>query len=161
MSARIYCCLSVMAGFVIACAAGAPPKPQVMVVTHYPGASPAEVENSVTTPLEHSISPAPTVEKITSVSTEGTSTITVQLAPDADPYVFVQQFLTGQNFLPDQAERPLVHVKEPKQELLLAVAISELALAENLRDEAYRLPGVSLVDVTGGGKDELVVTLDE
>jgi len=53
--------------------------PFLSVYTTYPGASPEEVEQTVTRPLEGAISNATGIRKITSTSSEGQSIITLEL----------------------------------------------------------------------------------
>ena len=158
MSLLRHTCALVLLGVLLACAGAAPPAPIVKIVTHFPGASPAEVEHGVTVPIEHSISPDPTVEEITSVSTEGMSIVTAKLAPDSDPYTL--RSLVLQASLPIEAEEPLLHIVQPEQQLLIAVAVPDTRQARALRDSASTIPGVFLVDITGGEK-ELVISLDE
>ena len=50
-----------------------------LVTTQYPGATPLEVEEEVTLPLEKAIQQMPGIDDITSVNSDGLSQITVQL----------------------------------------------------------------------------------
>lgn len=50
-----------------------------MVITPYPGASPQQVEEEVTYPLENAIQQLPYVDKITSITSAGLSQITVEV----------------------------------------------------------------------------------
>lgn len=63
-----------------------------MVVTAYPGASPQQVEEEVTYPLENAIQQLPYVDKITSITSAGLSQITVevqsQYGPDELPQIW-------------------------------------------------------------------------
>jgi len=52
---------------------------KAMIITQYPGASPTQVEEEVTYPLENAIQELPYVDYITSISTAGTSQITVEM----------------------------------------------------------------------------------
>lgn len=52
---------------------------QAMVVTQYPGASPQQVEEEVSYPLENAIQQLPYVDHVTSISTAGTSQIMVEM----------------------------------------------------------------------------------
>lgn len=54
---------------------------QAIVVTMYPGASPEQVEEEVTYPLENEIQKLPYVDFIKSVTTKGRSQITVEMKP--------------------------------------------------------------------------------
>ncbi|NVK57279.1 MAG: efflux RND transporter permease subunit [Alteromonadaceae bacterium] len=52
---------------------------KAMVITLYPGASPTQVEEEVTYPIENAIQELPYVDNITSISTAGKSQITVEM----------------------------------------------------------------------------------
>ncbi len=52
---------------------------QAMVITHYPGASPEQVEEELTFPLENAIQSLPYVDHVTSVSSAGMSQIIVEM----------------------------------------------------------------------------------
>jgi len=52
---------------------------QAMVITSYPGASPQQVEEEVSYPLENAIQQLPYVDHVTSISTAGTSQIMVEM----------------------------------------------------------------------------------
>ena len=52
---------------------------KAMVITQYPGASPTQVEEEVTYPIENAIQELPYVDNITSISTAGQSQITVEM----------------------------------------------------------------------------------
>ena len=58
------------------------PIPQAMVNTIYPGASPEQIEEEVTLPLERAIQELEYVKHITSVSSAGTSQIMVEISDD-------------------------------------------------------------------------------
>ena len=51
--------------------------PAISVITSYPGASPEDVEIKVTEPLENQLAITPGLDKITSTSSEGISTVTL------------------------------------------------------------------------------------
>lgn len=52
---------------------------QALIITQYPGASPEQVEEEVSYPLENAIQQLPSVDFITSISTAGTSQIMVEM----------------------------------------------------------------------------------
>ena len=52
--------------------------PMLSINAVYPGASPSEVESSVTTKIEDAVSALEGVEKITSISQEGISIVNVE-----------------------------------------------------------------------------------
>lgn len=58
---------------------------QALVVTQYPGASPLEVAEEITAPLEKAIQKMSEVDKIESISSAGTSEITVEIKYESSP----------------------------------------------------------------------------
>jgi len=54
---------------------------KAMVTTSYPGASPTQVEEEVTYPLENAIQQLPYVDYVTSISSAGFSQITIEMKP--------------------------------------------------------------------------------
>src|SRR5918911_1383811 len=61
--------------------------PAVVVTTTYPGADPDTVENDVTRPIEDAIATLPNIDTngLTSVSSQGVSTVSVQFNTAANP----------------------------------------------------------------------------
>ena len=58
--------------------------PVITIMTVYPGASPNEVETSVTKPIEDAISTIDQVDNVTSTSSEGVSFVVIQFLQSAD-----------------------------------------------------------------------------
>ena len=56
--------------------------PIISVISSYPGASPEDVEVKVTEPLENQLATTPGLEKITSISSEGMSLISLKFTWD-------------------------------------------------------------------------------
>ena len=52
---------------------------QALIITSYPGASPLQVEEEVSYPIENAIQQLPYVDHVTSISTNGTSQIMVEM----------------------------------------------------------------------------------
>ncbi len=58
--------------------------PYMIIVTTYPGASPEQVEETVTKPIEQAMAALDNVEEITSTSAENYSMVTIEFTDDAD-----------------------------------------------------------------------------
>src|SRR3990167_8248011 len=87
---------------------------QVIVVTSFTGADPSLVAGFITTPLENSIAQASGIDYMTSSSTQGTSTITVNLLLNYDPLKALTN-ITAQvsavvNQLPTGTQQPVITV---------------------------------------------------
>ena len=86
----------------------------VTVTTIYTGADPAVIAGFITTPLETSIAQASGIDYMTSTSTQGTSTITVNLLLNYDPLKALSDITTKVNAvlnqLPKNSQQPIITV---------------------------------------------------
>jgi len=144
----------------------------IMVQTVYPGASPSEVENTVTKKIEDAISSLEMVKKIESTSMENVSVVVVTLYEGAD----VNFLLTDAqrkvnailNDLPDDVDPPTL-VKFslddfPIMSLAVTSNLSEKDLYDLLDNKIQpvfaRINGVAKVDMIGGEEREIQVKVD-
>ncbi|MGO3655289.1 MAG: efflux RND transporter permease subunit, partial [Sphingobacterium sp.] len=151
------------------------PKFEINVIniqTTYPGASPTEVENTVTKKIEDAVSSLESIKKIESTSLESVSIVMIELNDGAD----VNFLLTDAqrkinailNDLPEDVEAPSLNKFS-----LDDVAIMSLAATSNLTEkELYdllddkiqpifaRIDGVAKVDMLGGEEREIQVSVD-
>ena len=65
--------------------------PVITISTVYPGASPSEVETSVTKPIEDAISSIDQIDNVTSTSSEGISFVVIQFQQSADVDIQLQE----------------------------------------------------------------------
>ena len=84
----------------------------ITVTTSYPGANASVIQGFITTPLEQAIGSADGIDYMTSSSTSGTSTITVNIKLNYNPNAAMTD-ITGKvdsvlNQLPKQAESPTI-----------------------------------------------------
>ncbi len=146
--------------------------PVVSVTTIYAGASPAEVENSVTKPLEDALSNLENLDEIKSTSMEGVSSVVLMLKPDADANLAIQDAQRKVNailsLLPDDASSPSISKfafdESPIMRLGVTgkVAPTELyAIVENdIIPAISKIKGVGRVIIIGGEKREIKVNVD-
>jgi multidrug efflux pump len=138
--------------------------PTIQVVTFYPGASPEVMASSVTAPLERQFGQMPGLTQMTSMSSSGSSLITLQFSLDLGLDVAEQEVQAainaGFNFLPRDLPTPPVYSKvNPADAPILTLALTSSTLAlpqvEDLADtrlaqKIAELPGVGLVSISGG-----------
>ena len=77
----------------------------------YPGASPSDVEKSVTLRLEEEIQDIDGIEEIRSTANEGATNLTIELEEDADfgrALTEIGARIDGIDTLPEEAEQPIV-----------------------------------------------------
>src|SRR5690242_4666648 len=140
--------------------------PTIQVVTFYPGASPDVMASSVTAPLERQFGQVPGLNQMTSISSEGSSIITLQFVLDLNIDVAEQQVQAAINasgtYLPRDLPNPPIYSKtNPADAPILTLALTSKALplsaVEDLADtrlaqKISQVPGVGLVSISGGRK---------
>lgn len=145
--------------------------PVVTVVTPYVGVAPADVESLVTTPIENELADVKDLKRMTSMSAEGISLITLEFEPEASIEEALQQVRDRVNRarseLPEDVEETDVQEVAmsdfPIMMLTLGGPVDELRLkllGEALQEEIERLPGVLEADLAGGRTREIRVEVD-
>jgi len=138
--------------------------PTIQVLTFYPGASPEVMTSSVTAPLERQFGQMPGLREMSSMSSGGSSVITLQFTLDVGLDVAEQEVQAainaGSNFLPTDLPAPPVYNKvNPADAPILTLGISSktmpLPQVQNLADtrlatKISQVTGVGLVSLSGG-----------
>lgn len=146
----------------------------VTISTVYPGASPAEVETSVTRKIEDAVGSLENVKKVESSSYESLSVIMVQLNTGADVNYALNDAQRKVNAiladLPDDADPPSLQKFSLDDLPIMTLSISSSKLNNkdlyDLLDKKIepifsRVNGVAQVDLVGGQEREIQVNLDE
>ncbi len=146
--------------------------PTLSIRTDYEGASPEVMERLVTSVIEEIVATVPGVEEITSVSSQGNSSVRVSFVwgTDIDAAALdVQATLEDEiNELPEDIVRPRVSKFDiasfPVVILGVASKLDPVELTElidkQIRYRFARLPGVAQVDLWGGYDREVRIELD-
>ena len=140
----------------------------ITVRVPYPGATPDEIEKSVTLPIERGLQDLRDVKEVRSTISEGFSTTTVELEPDAaDPDQTLNDvrghFDRVKPDLPDGVEDPVVAMVEPLIPVIAVVLhgdVSEEMLRDaaiDVRDDLQAMPGITRVAVSGIREREIWV----
>ena len=140
------------------------------ITTVYPNASPQEVEELITTPIEEEIREVEGIDEYSSTSVEGISVITVKLAADAKYkeriISDIQQKVDQVQNIPDEAEDPLVAMYETRSPIIRASIYGEVPerelrhFAEHLERKLEDVSGVSAVIPAGWREEEFWVEVD-
>ncbi|MGB0716522.1 MAG: efflux RND transporter permease subunit [Phycisphaerae bacterium] len=142
---------------------------QVAVSTAYPGATPSEVEKGLTLRLEEEIKDADHIQKITSSSSEGFSSIVVEMESGYDDIDQAVSDIKAEidaipsEDFPEDALETTVARREPKWPVISVALFGEKGdrfmktLGEDFREELLSLPGFSNVVLFGTRKDEISV----
>lgn len=146
--------------------------PTITVQTTYENASPQEVEELITKPIEEAMAAVPGVYEITSTSSEGSSSVRVTFEWGTDLDVASNDMRDRLDrvipLLPDNADRPMLRKFDLAAFPILILGASSSLHPVQLRriiddDIKYRMervPGVASLFVWGGLEREIHVSLD-
>jgi HAE1 family hydrophobic/amphiphilic exporter-1 len=146
--------------------------PVITITTAYPGASPNEVENSVTKLIEDAVSGLDKVDAITATSSEGVSFVTIEFKQEAKVDLMLQD-----------AQRKVESIvprlpAEAKQPVLSKIAFDEFPILrmgltsrmpetefytfvkEKLQPRLARIAGVAQIVLIGGEEREIKINLN-
>jgi len=145
--------------------------PALSISTSYQNSSPEVIEQLITRPLEEAMSAVPGIEEISSVSTEGSSRVTLSFAWGTDLEEATddvrQRLDRVMPSLPEDADRPRLWKFDPASFPIMILGASgpfDPVTLRSIVDEqvVYRLeriPGVASVDVWGGREREIHVDI--
>lgn len=147
--------------------------PVISVSTMYPGASPSEVENSVTKVIEDAVSTLENVEGVQATSLESFSMVTVELKYGSDVDVIMQDAQRKINaviaYLPEQAKEPSLGKFSLDELPIMRIGVTAEKLTplelnnlvnNYLQPELARIEGVARVDMIGGEEREIKVNVN-
>ncbi|MFO7848670.1 MAG: efflux RND transporter permease subunit [Spirochaetia bacterium] len=147
--------------------------PILLVTTDYSGAGPEEVENSVTRPLESTLSNVSNVEDISSTSSKGNSMVMLEFSygtnmAEASNSVRDNLEFAG-DMLPDDADSPMIFKFDPSMIPIMGISVSGQRTPEELRQIAEdtvqprleQVEGVALASVSGGRTEVVRVEISQ
>ena len=148
--------------------------PTIIVTTSLPGASSDTIASSVTTPLERQFGQVPSLAAMTSISSFGSSQITLQFTLDRDIDAAEQDVQAAinaaSNLLPRTLPAPPTYNKaNPADQPILTLSVSSdtlsLADVDNYADSVLaqkiaQVDHVGLVTIGGGQKPAVRVRVD-
>jgi len=146
--------------------------PFVFVSTDYKGVAAADIETSITIPIEKKMKGLDGVKNIRSVSSEGRSSIEIEFVPSTD----IDKALQKVKDKVDEVQRDLPRDLE-NDPAVFEVNFSELPIivyslsgtcgltalkriADGLEEDIESIPGILEVNVTGGREREIVIEVD-
>lgn len=147
--------------------------PYALVMTAYPGASPEEVEEIVTRPVEQVMATVSNISSIQSVSSENTSTVILEFDQTAnmDSVTIEMRESLDQisGYWPDGVGSPLIMKLNPDMMPVLITAVSaqgadvaqvSKTIEEDVIPEIESVEGVASVTATGTVEETVEVTLN-
>lgn len=148
------------------------PSPIMVVRSVLPGATPREMEQLVTEPIEDALDALDDVTEIRSTSADGTSSVRVEFDWSSDPDRKYDEVQREVNALRQQLPAGISRI-DVQRARTVEVSIVEVALvserlpmrrleklADDLRDAIKRVPGVRDADYWGAPRSEMRVALD-
>ena len=146
--------------------------PTLSIITQYGNASPEEMEELITRPVEEAVSAVPGVEQVTSISAEGQSSVRVTFAWGTDLDAAASDLRDRLDRviprLPEDADRPVLRKFDLASYPILILGVSSNLDPIQVRDiidnqikhRIERIPGVASLDIRGGLEREIHVNLD-
>lgn len=145
--------------------------PYIFVATPYFGVSPSDIEVLVTQPIEKELKGIKDVKEITSTSSEGMSSITVEFEPDIvidDALQKVRDKVDqAKSELPDDVEEPIIAEINFSEFPIMTVNVAGSGglvqlkeIAEDLQDKLETVRGVLDIKLTGGLEREVKINVD-
>jgi len=133
----------------------------ITVTTSYPGADSNLIAGFITTPLEAAVASAEGIDYMTSSSTQGLSTITLNIKLNFNPQVAftdvmskVQQTL---NQLPPQSQQPVIVKSSDTSTALMYISLDSVDMTpQQITDYAVRVVQPQLETVDGVAKAEIL-----
>ncbi|MBK7652516.1 MAG: efflux RND transporter permease subunit [Flammeovirgaceae bacterium] len=147
--------------------------PIITISAIYPGASPNEVENSVTKEIENAISSMENVDKITASSYESLSVIVIELRTEANIDLALQDAQRKVNAilsnLPDDVKTPSLGKFSFDDLPIINLGISAKMNATDLYDlvtqriqpNLAKIPGVAQTNIVGGEEREIRINVNK
>lgn len=140
------------------------------VSVFYPGASPIEMEEGVTSRIEEAVRGIPGIYEINSVSSENSSRVSIEFEPNYDideALIEVKNAVDGISALPTAAERPIVSKRRttsPAMRLLVTGEVDLLTLksyAQQIEEDFLSSGFISQVSISGYPQLEISVEAKE
>ncbi len=147
--------------------------PTVSVITAYSGVSSEDIENVLTRPLEQVVSSVNRVKKVTSMTSEGVSAISVEFEWGTNLDFAAQdirdQIATYQQFLPEEAASPLVMKFSFSAFPVIFYGVTsdlpamklKTVLEDEIAPRLERLDGVASARVFAMDEREILVDIDK
>ena len=147
--------------------------PTIFVTTIYPGASPSDIENLITKPIEKEIKAISGVKKLTSQSIQDFSIVTAEFNTDVDVADARQKVKDAVDKA--KSDLPTDILEDPK---VMEVNFSEIPImfvnisgdydlnklkgyADDLQDKIEAMPEITRVDIVGALEREIQINMDK
>ena len=142
----------------------------VSISVPYRGATPEEIEESVTIKIEEAIQDVEGVKEIISYSSENSSSVQIEIEKSFDARAVLDDLknqVDAISTFPDDIDNPRFSLSTPYRSvisIILSGDFNELELrrlGEQLRDEIVSLPDITQVRLQGVRRYEIAIEIDE
>lgn len=146
------------------------PSHTIFVVASFPGASPEEIEESITLKIEDKLKGVTGIERVTSVSQENSATITVELLQNYDANVLLQEVTNAVDQIssfPVGLEKIRVYKMEMTDFVVAYSVYGDIDLqvlktyARRIERELRNQEGISKITLSGFPEEEIEVGVRE
>ncbi|WP_301409600.1 efflux RND transporter permease subunit [Borreliella tanukii] len=147
--------------------------PQISIHTVYPGASPREVEESVSRVLESGLSSVKNLKNIYSISSKESSTVSLEFYHGTDLDLVLNEIRDAlelvKSSLPSKSQTPRIFRYNLKNIPVMEIVINSVRPVSELKRYAEeiikpgleRLDGVAIVTVNGGSKKRVLIEVSQ
>jgi len=144
----------------------------VTISTVYPGAGPEEVESSVTKKIEDAVAAMENVKKLTAISADNLSIVTIQLNNGADADVALEDAQRKVNSiisdLPSDAKTPSLNKFDLSDLPIITLSATSNMEAtkfydlinQKIQPSLSRLPGMAQASLIGGSEREIQISIN-
>ena len=142
----------------------------VTVKVNYRGATPAEIEESIVVRVEEAIQDLLGIKSISSESTEGNGTVTIEVRENYDLRELADDIKARIDTIttfPEDSEEPVIAVAERQFEVISVIVAADMPerelrkVGEWVRDDIAGLPDVSQVLLTSVRSYEVAIEISE
>ena len=143
----------------------------VTVTVPFPGATPAEVEESITRRVEEAVLGIDGVKRVNSVASENVGTVVIETNDFADRQLVKDDVESAvdrlSDFPPENAEKPVVVAPKPTGGVVTLAVVGDVGpfalrrAAEQIERDLLTQPGVSLVSLSGDRDYEISIEVSE
>ncbi|MFV7785712.1 efflux RND transporter permease subunit [Shewanella marisflavi] len=136
----------------------------------YPGAAPQEIEEGINIKIEEAIQDISGIKKVTSVASEGSGNVTIEVEDGFDPQDILDEAklrIDAIATFPDNIEKPNIFRLKPENNVIWVSVYGDMSLhemkelAKSIREEITALPAVTRAQVTGVRDYEIGIEVSE
>ncbi|WP_404399557.1 efflux RND transporter permease subunit [Idiomarina seosinensis] len=142
----------------------------ISIQVPFPGAAPQEVEQGVIMLIEDAIEDVDGIEEMTSRSREGAGSVSLEVEPDYDVQVVmdeVKMLVDAIPNFPQQIEKPNIYRVRPNRDVIWISVFGDAnertrkELAKTVRDELKTVGGITKVEVVGDRDYEIAIEISQ